>query len=227
MTNTAKPTHWLTWQYKLLITACLVAGVLIFSAAFYGMQFLTGLGQLNEPVLYLFSTHRDPTINSIMGVITSVASPTFFLATVSIGSLIWVYKKREVWRPLLMVLSVGLAASFSSLIKVLTKNARPLITDMVPPLELDFSFPSGHTLATIVLLLTTGYLFYSRYHASDRNFWLTTWIITTISGTIIIAVSRLYLGYHWVTDVVASIGLGFIIFALIVFIDKFVTRNQT
>lgn len=219
-------TKWITWQYKFLIPLFIIVGVIIFIIAFMGMQTLTGLGELNEPVLYLFSTHRDPTINSIMQIITSVASPSFFLVGVSLGSLVWVYKKREVWRPLVMVLAVGASASLSTLVKLITQNDRPLNTDMVPPFETGYSFPSGHTLGTFVLLLVTGYLFYSRYTAKDRNFWLITWMITTISGTSMVALSRLYLGYHWLTDTVASIGLGLIIFGIVIFIDKFLTRKQ-
>lgn len=217
---------WITWQYKVLIPTFFILGLVIYAIAHSGMQTLTGLGELNEPLLYIFSTHRDPMINSIMKAITSVASPAFFLVSVSLGSLAWVYKKREVWRPLVMVVAVGASISLSTLIKLITQNERPFNTDMVPPFETGFSFPSGHTLSIFVLLLVTGYLFYSRYTAKDRNFWLVTWIITTISGTAMIALSRLYLGYHWLTDTVASIGLGLIIFAIVILIDKFMTRKQ-
>jgi membrane-associated phospholipid phosphatase len=172
-------TAWMTWQYKVLIPVFLILGLFIFAIAYNGMRTFTGLGELNEPILYLFSTHRDPTMNSIMKFITSIASSTSFLVVGSLGALFWVYKKREAWRPLLIIISLGMSVSISTLIKLITHNDRPLITDMVPPLELDYSFPSGHTLGTFVILLVTGYLFYSRYCAKDRNFWLITFLISS------------------------------------------------
>ena len=101
-------------------------------------------------------------------------------------------------------------------------NGRPAQINMIAPFEMDYSFPSGHTISVIVCLLVLGYLIYSRHYSSGRFF---GWAIITIIGTAIVAISRLYLGYHWLTDVVASIGLGFIILALVIFIDRiFVSR---
>lgn len=212
---------WLSKKYTVFVIITILVGILLFYLAYIGMKSSTGIGNYNKIILSWLSTHRNPFINSIMQIATTTASPTFFVIIVSIITFAWAYKKREIWRPFLLSLAVIISALTSSILKVIFKNNRPINTDMVPPFEVGFSFPSGHTIGTIVFLLVIGYLFYSRYKNSDKIFWLVCWIILTILGTFIIALSRLYLGYHWFTDIIASIGLGFIIFAIIIFIDRY------
>lgn len=212
---------WLSKKYTIFLIIIFLVGFLLFYLAYTGMKDSTGIGYYNKIILSWLSTHRNPFINEIMQIATTTASPTFFVIAVSIIAFTWSYKKREIWRPLILSLAVIISALTSSLFKVIFKNSRPINTDMVPPFELGYSFPSGHTLSTIVFLLVIGYLFYSRYKNSDKFFWLFCWVISTILGTLIIALSRLYLGYHWFTDIIASIGLGLIIFAIIIIIDKY------
>ncbi len=225
MSKCLQPFNWLTKRQKIFVITCLVFGIAIFAFAYQGMRSLSGLGALNQQILDWMSFHRYPSITTLMSIVTTTASPTFFIIIVSVGSSLWIFRKKEIWRPLLMIIAVGSSAMVSTLVKSLIANPRPDIASMVPPIETSYSFPSGHTISTIVFLLTTGYLFYSRYKAKDKKFWLCIWALATIIGTGIIAISRLYLGYHWLTDVTASIGLGLIIFGLVIITDNYVMRR--
>ena len=216
---------WLSRRYKILIATCILLGIVIFSIAYVGMVQFSWLGQLNDLILYWLSTHRDPILTSVMLIVTSLASPTFFILAISLISMLWMYIKHEVWRPFLMLVGVSATAVTSIILKSLTQSPRPLRVDMVPPFELDYSFPSNHTACTFIFLLMLGYLFYSRYRASDKHFWLAVWIAATFFGTSVIAISRLYLGYHWFTDILGAIGLGLIAFGVLVLVDKHVTNR--
>lgn len=218
--------NWLSSKYIIFLLSILAIGLTLFVYALVNMNNFSGLGQYNESVLYWMSTHRSPAVNTIMEVLTSTASPIMFVVIVTFGSALWAFLKHEVWRPFIASATIVVSAISSSLIKILVQQSRPAEFDMVPPFETGFSFPSGHTLSTIVFLLVVGYLFYSRYHNQDKHFWLAIWMIGAISGTLIIAISRLYLGYHWLSDIIGAIGFGLIIFAATIYIDKLYAHRK-
>lgn len=199
-----------------------IVGMVIFILAYIDMRQKTGLGVYNQPILMWMVDHRNPLVIDIAKVITTIAGPLVFIAITAIIVSIWILIKREIWRPCLLASAMGLAVVTSTTLKTIIMDNRPSQTFMIPTFEVDYSFPSGHTIGMMVFLLVIGYLIYSRNY-SPKRFWI--WIITAIIGADIIAASRLYLGYHWLTDVVASIGLGFVILAIVVVIDKLVTRR--
>ena len=213
---------WSTKKCVSLAIISLIIGAVIFVFAYIGMHQHTGIGTLNQPVLSWIVKHRQPQITDVMKIITTTASPLVLTAVICIGAIIWAVINREVWRPLLLVSATGVAAAASTALKVLTSNGRPPQIDMIKPLETDYSFPSSHTIGIVVCLLVLSYLICSRRPSGWRFF---GWTIITIIGVGIISASRLYLGYHWLTDVVASIGLGFIILAVAIIIDRLVVRH--
>lgn len=200
---------------------CLILGLVIFIFSYIGMSQHTGIGSLNQPVLSWLIKYRQPQITDIMKFVTTVASPLNLIAFVGTISIIWAVFNREIWRPLLLIITSGVAAASSLLLKLVTSNGRPPIKDMIKPLETDYSFPSGHTIGIVVFLLVISYLICSRRPSGWRIF---SWTFISILGIVVIAASRLYLGYHWLTDVAASIGLGLIILAVAIFVDRLIVR---
>jgi len=208
---------WSTKKCIIIAVISLVIGLAIFMIAYVSMNKHILLDIYNQPILSWMVSYRKEQITPIILAITSIASSAYFSAIVFAIAIFWAVTKRELWRPILLIGSIGFCSVVSTIIKSVVENARPLSIYMVRPLENDYSFPSGHTLAIVVFSLVIGYLIVSRH---SSNFRATIWFITTIVLTSIIAFSRLYLGYHWLTDVTASIGLGFIILSLVIFVDR-------
>lgn len=218
----SQPTAWSTKKCIIFAIICLLLGVVIFAFAYISMGEHSGIGVLNQPVLSWMIDHRQSQITDVMKIITTAASPLVLTAFVCIFVAIWAIFNREVWRPLLLIVTTGVATVSSVLLKLIISNERPPQISMIKPLETDYSFPSGHTIGMVVFLLIVSYLICSRRPSGWRIF---SWTIITVIGIGIIAASRLYLGYHWLTDVVASIGLGLVILALAIFIDRLIVNR--
>jgi undecaprenyl-diphosphatase len=217
-----KNTVWSTRRCIILATISLILGIVIFALAYIGMQQGTGIGALNQPILSFMIEHRDPNVTNIMKIITSVVNPLSFAIVIFVIASIWAFFKSGIWRPILLAIAMSIATILSTILKVYIMNVRPPQINMIIPFELDYSFPSAHTIVIAVFLLVLGYLICSRHSSGER---VSSWIIVTIIGIGVIATSRLYLGYHWLTDVIASVGLSLIILALIIFIDIIAVRR--
>lgn len=85
-----------------------------------------------------------------------------------------------------------------------------------------FSFPSGHSLTTMCFY---GILVYLVIKYVNNDF--ARWLISGILGIFIflVALSRLWLGVHFPTDVVAGLFFGFMLVNLYIILDKFFTRS--
>jgi undecaprenyl-diphosphatase len=76
--------------------------------------------------------------------------------------------------------------------------------------ETDFSFPSGHVTGTVALVgATLVVVTFTRTRARVAALALAVFVVTLVAGT------RLYLGVHWLTDVVAGAIFGWTWFVLV------------
>lgn len=213
---------WTTKKCIFFAVLSLILGGAIFALAYIGMSQHSGIGAFNQPVLSWMIEHRQSQITNIIKLITTAASPVVLIAFLGVVAIIWAAVNREIWRPLLLIATTGIATASSVALKIVTSNVRPPQKSMVMPLETGYSFPSNHTVCIIALLLIVSYLICSRRPGGWRIFF---WTTVTILGTGAVALSRLYLGYHWLTDVVASVGLGLIVVGIAIIIDRIVVHR--
>lgn len=218
-TYTKQKEPWSTKRCIIYAIISLLLGAIIFTFAYIGMNQHTGLGTFNKPTLSWIVDHRQSQITEIVKYITIIAEPIILISIASVIAIIWAIFNREIWRPILLVATVGLAMASSLILKILISNDRPAHNLMIKPFETGYSFPSTHTICIMAFVSIIGYLICSRNSSGWRTF---RWIVLAKISIITIAISRLYLGYHWVTDVVASVGLGFIVLAIAMFIDRIV-----
>lgn len=155
------------------------------------------LTQLNEPIYHFLQSLRTDSVDNIMIVISCFGDKRA-VSVVFIAVFLW-FCYRRCWRAALhWALLTVLSFVCIMLVKHLVHFSRP------PSLKEGFSFPSGHTTLATVLYGGITYFITSR--------WPKRWSFTcySIAITIIglIALSRLYLGMHWLTDVTGSVLLG-------------------
>src|SRR5690606_41896873 len=80
-----------------------------------------------------------------------------------------------------------------------------------------FSFPSGHRIGAATLLLVAGYLLWVERPAVRSA---VGWGVGVVVGVLLVGISRLDLGYHFVTDVVASMALAVAVLGGVVVLDR-------
>lgn len=106
---------------------------------------------------------------------------------------------------LLVVATVG-----GLLVSLLLKNlfARPRPEFAAPDTYvLTASFPSGHSMLAAIVYLTLGVLL---ARTSDRYRYKLYFVLMALLVTILIGLSRIYLGAHYPTDVLAGWSIGLI-----------------
>ncbi len=174
-----------------------------------------GLGWLFQEVLekeafgfdttVLLEVHRwaNPVLDRVMVSLTRLGDPEFVVVIIalSFGLLLWRQQRTEA--KVLTIACLG-ALILNQGLKLFFAKPRPqLWTPLIP--ETSFSFPSGHALGSLVLY---GFLAYLWAIATPK---LSVWIYSfAILLIISIGISRLYLGVHWFTDIVAGYAVGFL-----------------
>ncbi len=167
------------------------------------------LAVLDRPVLDAAVALRTPVREAAVTAFTDVGGTVGMPILVIVVTALLVALRRS-WTPVVVMV---VAAAGSLLMTVLGKDlvgrARPPATLAVPPLETSPSFPSGHTLNATVLVGALAYLTLLVVRRSWQRV-----LVATVAVAFIIAMglSRVYLGHHWLTDVVAGwlLGLGWL-----------------
>jgi undecaprenyl-diphosphatase len=104
----------------------------------------------------------------------------------------------------LMVCAVGSGALLSETLKLGFARPRPDLVAHLAEVQ-SASFPSGHAMLSAITYLTLGALL-ARVHERRR---VKTFVLGAgIVLTILVGASRVYLGVHWPTDVLAGWSLG-------------------
>ncbi|MCJ7479093.1 MAG: phosphatase PAP2 family protein [Candidatus Nanohaloarchaeota archaeon QJJ-7] len=139
--------------------------------------------------LQLLVSLRQPLLDEIAVSITALGSPVFVLVTVAS-----LYLFREKEASLIVLSGAVVAGILEKSINLLVARPRPDLPYLFESAGMGSSFPSGH--ATIAFLLAT--VLYREYGRPAFLF--------TLAG--LVAVSRLYIGVHYPSDVIAGALLG-------------------
>ena len=174
--------------------------------------------EVTRAAVHQFAT---PTLTATMRGISFVGS-SLFLTTASVGMFIWMMSrgwKRDAW--LLGITMLG-AAILNTTLKLTFHRPRPMpFFDLLPPES--FSFPSGHSLASFCFFGALASILTARITNTKIN--LLTWIVSALM-VLLIGLSRIYLGVHYTTDVLAGFAAAFIWIAVIRFVEMQIVRRR-
>jgi undecaprenyl-diphosphatase len=180
---------------------CLIAIATLVGTLVYAMQMASGPSWVDEAARAVVPLHVHSWINRVMTWITDLGGEIILLSV--FGSLaLWSHRARgALWARFFAVVMAG-ALALDNVVKPLVGRPRPVLDQLVG--GRGESFPSGHATATTALLFAVAY-----YLTPGRSPRARTLIWTAaLLGSVLMGVTRVYLGVHWPTDVIAGMVLG-------------------
>lgn len=197
--------------YAALWLTMAVGGTLIVAMALLGAEVYSdvvddeGLASMDIPALDYAQSLRNPGLDAFVTGFTNIGGGIGMpiLATILTA---WLTFLSRSWRPLLLVGgAAAVSTAATTLGKRLVGRTRPDHSEAVPPYEDSPSFPSGHTLNTTVVIGVLVYLICLQFQVLSAR------ITAITAGAVFIiamGLSRVFLGHHWLTDVIAGWTLG-------------------
>lgn len=154
---------------------------------------------------------RSNSLTNILSLLTNLAGATFLLA-LSIILLLTMKKKKNA-----MYIFLNLTCSFfiNELAKNIFERSRPIGLNLIE--ETGLSYPSGHAM---IGLSFYGFIAYLLYKNSDNKKHKKIIILSTILLTAIIGFSRVYLGVHYLTDIIGGFLLSIIYLTIFIKITQ-------
>lgn len=184
----------------------------------------TGIAVFDHDVKEWVDAQRSPFLTPFMVVLAVVFGPIVMPILIASVTIIWIILSRHIWRPVVLAVAMGTGVVIVQTISHLVQRPRPPVDLMLLEPDHTFSFPSGHVLATSDFMLICAYLIISRKPTRARIIAASIIVPFVILSQII---SRIYLGYHWLSDTLASVSLAILITSLVILIDTlFTSRNK-
>lgn len=164
-----------------------------------------GVAGWDRPVLDAMLRLRSPGLDRWVTAFTDLGG-TAVLPVLGTVAAVLVAGWLRSWTPMLLT-AVAAAGSVTMTVvgKSLVGRVRPPQADAVPPYETSPSFPSGHSLNSWVLAGILAYLVVR----SARRRWVRVLVTVLAAGfAVAMGLSRVFLGHHWLSDVLVAWALG-------------------
>ncbi|NNU45224.1 phosphatase PAP2 family protein [Ramlibacter montanisoli] len=181
-----------------LVLFCLaVLGLLAVQVLVHGPMM-----ELDQAASHWFATHRHALLTRAMLLVSEMHRTAQVLAAAAVLALVLLRRGQQrsalalLAVPTGMVLNVGLKESF--------QRMRPMLDDPLVQLA-TYSFPSGHAVASTVFYGMACALVFT--HVRSRA-WRALAACFAVAMVLVVTFSRVYLGAHYPSDVVAGVAVG-------------------
>lgn len=165
------------------------------------------INTIDNKIYELIIKMLSPNMTAIMTFISFLGS-AIALITLSIGFIFLIKNKKY---PKFIILNLALVFVINRILKLIIARPRPERLQLV--FEKGYSFPSGHSMVAFGFYGFLIYLIYKNIENKKIKYPLVAFLALLI---LFIGISRIYLGVHYVTDVIG--GFIFAFLYLIVFV---------
>ena len=205
----------------LLIGLGLAAGALFFFARLADEMLEGDAQQFDDRARAGINQWASPALTSAMRVVTVLGKPALLFGLSLVAGLIFLARKNHKAAMLLVVAMAG-SILLDTVLKVSFRRTRPVpFFDIEAPSS--FSFPSGHALVSFCFYSVMAALISAR--TKSRTVRIIVWAVAALM-VIAIGLSRIYLGVHYPTDVLAGYAAAFIWVIIIGVVDRVLRRRN-
>lgn len=189
---------------------CFAVGALIFLVL---VKFLLddNLAAFDTAIYNVISAIKCPIVTSIMKFISFFASPLFCIISVVLFFLI--IKNKDLGK--LYTLNLVLAFILNTVIKLIFARERPIEINLIE--EMGYSFPSAHAM---ISLCVYGFLSYILVKSKLPKNYKIIGVSLMVILTILIGISRIYLGVHFASDVLGGFACGMVFLVTYIKINR-------
>ncbi len=164
---------------------------------------LNGAGLLDQRVWSWFVAHRTPAMTWVMAAVSTVGNTVGMALLALLGALVLWRLRRGAEAAVVVIAALG-ASLLVTGFKNLYDRARPPVAEQLT-MQSNGALPSGHSLGSMVVL---GVLAAVVVVLVQRPALQALAVLAAVAGIVTIGISRLYLGVHWMTDVLTGWMLG-------------------
>ena len=165
--------------------------------------------------------HTSPAMTDALLAVTQMHAPAG-IAVLAAGMAIYMALKRDHYWLLAVLLTMPAGMILNVQLKHLFERHRPVFDHPLAGLA-TYSFPSGHAAYSMMLYgLLAAYV----AHRVDRWQWRLVSVLICGGIVVLVSFSRLYLGAHYLTDVLAGVFEGLACLALVWLVVTRLRRRQ-
>ena len=180
------------------------AVILLLAVAIFGTMALAlappgHMVALDLQVSHWFYLHATPWRTGFFRLVSGLHSTLAVLGLAGVFASFLVRKRSWDWIWVL-ALSVPLGMLLNVLLKNIFQRARPTFEQPLLTLA-TYSFPSGHVAAATLLYGVLGAYLLS----FSKGGWRVSIVVAVLCMVVLVALSRMYLGAHYLSDVVAAV----------------------
>ncbi len=173
---------------------------------------------MDNALLHGYEPSTQRSVFKVAEVVTQLGSPGVVIVLgFSIAALIW-FRQRNAIASVACILAPGAAGIAETLGKAIVQRHRPIAASLTG--ESGVGFPSGHAAGFTALAIIAAVLLTQQATVRARRFWM----LVAVAASLVMAITRVAVGAHYPTDVLAGMLVGVICAELSVLVAPFVTN---
>jgi membrane-associated phospholipid phosphatase len=195
--------------------------VCVFLVIALAIDLSTAVIALDDKIETWLHVRVTPLVSNAMAAISFLGAPTTLTVVAVAGSLLLLSQRRYAEAATLSTVVLG-GNFLNFCLKHLIQRGRPVFDDPIFSLA-TYSFPSGHAMASTVFY---GLLAIHASVNATQRFAANVAIAAAVLMVVLVSFSRIYLGLHYLSDVMGGIAEGIAWLALSFTVLHYIRRGE-